>query len=360
MERAFHVALVVVGVPAAHGVGFATDGVGLGLAISGTVVLNDVPDALGVSVAVGLVGPAVGALLAAEAVDPHAGRSDVAASDSGELVAVAVAVVGAVVPLAFGVGIAGRFVVVVEAALDHALVAVVVLVHGVSLASSGAAARSSAVLEEAGLAAGAFARLVPHAAVVGGAGGARVVEELAAASASSSGGIPQAGVVGSAPAFGGESGAAAEAATSLTPFAVVVGKAHGFGGEIRAALAAGRVAEVPHAVGVGVAGGVASVATERAAHVARPLDVELPAAVVHGGALRLLFEVATSVVASGGGGIPHALGVGLAFASDIVFDVALLLAAVAGSAEALPFAEFISGALGLGDSLVPLAFVGIA
>ena len=360
LERALHGALVLGGVPAAHGVRFAASGGGLRGAIGSAEVLDGVPDTLSISVALVLVGPTVGALLATVAIDPHAGGADVAAGDSEELVAVAVADVGAVVPLTLGVGVAGRLGVVVRAALDHALVLVVELAHGVGLATSGAAARSSAVLEVAGLAAGAFARSVPHAAVVGGAGSTGVVEELAALGAGSSGGVPQARVVGDAPVLGGESCAATEASAAGAPFAVVITKAHGFGGEICAALAAGVVAEVPHAIGITVAGSVVGVSAERAAHVARPLDVELPAAVVHGGASGLLLKIAASVVAGGDGGVPHTLGVGNTFALAVVFDVALLVAAVHRGAEALPFAEFVGLTLGLGDSLVPLAFVGVA
>ena len=74
----------------------------------------------------------------------------------------------AIIPLTFSIEVASRFDVVVHTALDHTLVIIVVLTHGISLAASGRAARSSAVLEVASLAASTFARLVPHAAVVSG------------------------------------------------------------------------------------------------------------------------------------------------------------------------------------------------
>ena len=360
LQRALHVALVVESVPAAHGVGDAGNGVSLGGAVSSTEVFNSVPNALSVVVTLFGIGPAVGALLTAVSINPHASRSNIAARDSQELVAVSVTLSSAVIPLAFSIEVASRFDVVVHAALDHTLVIIVVLTHGISLAASGRAARSSAVLEVASLAASTFARLVPHAAVVSGTLRARVVEEFATTSTRITSGVPHAVVIRDAPGFIGESGALAAATTFFTtPFTVVISKAHGFSSLIRAALAAGGVTEVPHTIRVSITREVVGVATERAAHVTRPLNVELPTAVVHGRTLRLLFKIAASVVASGDGGIPHTFSISLAFRFDVILDIALLVAAIASGAEALPFAEIVFLTLLLGDSLVPLSFVGV-
>lgn len=357
LERTLHGAVVFVGIPAAHGVGFASGGIGLVRAIGGADVVDGVPDALSVVVAGRCLSVFVRALLAACSVGPHASGGDVATGDSGELVAVAVADIGAVVPHAFRVGIARRLIDVVHATFDDTLIAVVVLAHRVSLASSERAARSGAILEVASLATRAITRGIPHAAVVGEASGARVVEDFAALCAGVGAGIPQAGVVGGAPAFGGESCALALATRSGAPFAVIVGEACCLIADVGASLAASGVAEVPHAIRIVVALRVVGVATERAAHVARPLNVELPAAVVHGLTFRLFFKIAASVVAGADGGVPHAADVSFALGWSTVLDIALLLTLIARSAEALPFAEFVGLALGLGDGGVPLTFV---
>jgi hypothetical protein len=73
-------------------------------------------------------------LLTALSINPHASCSDVAQSDGQEHSAVSVALTSAVVPLAFWIGIALRLSVEVNAAFDDALVVVVELAHGVSLA----------------------------------------------------------------------------------------------------------------------------------------------------------------------------------------------------------------------------------
>lgn len=360
LEAALHATLGFERVPAAHRVGFASDRVRLGRAISSTVVFDGVPDTFSVVVARSLLGPAVRTLLTADFIRPHASSSDVTASNSGELVTVSVTVVGAVVPLTFRIGITLRFSIVVEAALDDTLIIIVVLTHGVSLATSLAAARVSAVLEVASLTAGSFTRLVPHTAVISVTRRTRVIQEFTTASTRIASSIPQASVIRGAPLFSGESSTLTEAATSGTPFAVVVSKAHGLRRKISTALTASSVTEVPHTIRISITSVVVGVFTERTTHVTRPLDVELPAAVVHGSTLRLLFKVTASVVAGSLGSIPHTFVVSLTFRLGFILDITLLVAAVTRGAEALPFTKFISLALGLGKSFVPLAFVSIA
>lgn len=342
-------------VPATHGVKLAggRGGASIAVTLAGSYASLHLPDALGISVALVSVGEAVGALLAASVVAPHASGGSVASGNAAELVAVTVAVSALPIPLALGVSITSGLGGVLEDATDHAVANTV----GAHLIISARGVEGEQITVHA---AGSWSA-IPHAAVIGLAALKVIVHKLALLPASvTHAPVPETVVIACAHVLEGE-GSALTTALVLLELAVGVSEALTLIGELNAVTAALELLGIPHALGVTVAGTLAHVLAVRAALVAGEVITGLEATVVLNLAEGRLVDQHASKCALASGGVPHAGGVGAAVSLVAVLDLASLLALGHGGGADLPLAKLvvIASDAGLGCIEVEL-FVVVA
>jgi len=325
-------------VPAAHGVGLAECAGGLTVAVTvaGTLGRSDLlPDALIVRITLRRVDVTVRALLTAEAVAPHASGGGIASDHAGELVAVAVADAACPIPLALEVGIARLLGVIVQVALDDALIDAL-LAHRV-----GNAARR-VHLQVAVRAAGA-GRGVPHATPVevarllGRVHGFALLPAIVTAVGRVE--VAVGDVFSTDGSCGDVLADTAAGRRGAVPLADRVRKTLGLGAEHHAVGAAGSGHAAPHTFGIGIASRLGGVLSERADLLARQVVVGVPAAVALSGAGRLAVQIHACHCADLQGSVPHASVIGIARGLICVADTAPLLALVASRGGRFPLAE---------------------
>ena len=345
-------------VPAAHGVKLAggRGGASIAVTLAGSYTSLHLPDALGISVALVSVGEAVGALLAASVVAPHASGGSVASGNAAELVAVTVAVSALPIPLALGVSITSGLGGVLEDATDHAVANTV----GAHLIIGARGVEGKQITVHA---AGSWSA-IPHAAVISLAALKVIVHKLALLPASvTHAPVPETVVIACAHVLEGE-GSALTTALVLLELAVGVSEALTLIGELNAVTAALELLSIPLALGVTIAGTLAHVLAVRAALVAGEVITGLEATVVLNLAEGRLVDQHASKGALASGGVPHAGGVGAAVSLVAVLDLASLLALGHGGGADLPLAKLvvIASDAGLGcievELLVVVALLG--